>query len=521
MSNKLHTDWLREGVRKWNYRRKKVSFQPNLSGIRFFDFLPRDFRDKPKTSRFFEGIDLSDADLSNADLSDLNFSKADFSNSLLTEADMSMSNFNGANFTNANLYGANARLSYFNGSYFESAGLANIDFEGVSIVGAIFVATRTQEIRNASAEIEHASTYASIEAYRSYLAELHTDQASAQLLPKTVTSSETDDERTKKNLYDVFFATNRNPVIERDELVGFGSENTEELHYGVTEVLIPDGHRIGSIGSPLWKRLLNRKDDRLRLENLIALSDELFWKLVRDTAAKMKKQADPTLFVHGFNTSFEDAVLRAAQIGYDLGIGQGIGLFSWPSKGNFLKYVADETSAENSKYLLAEFIRDFGRNSPTGRLNVIAHSMGCRCLVGALEQLALSDKSALTRINQVILAAADVDNKIMPHQCRPAVGNCNRVTSYVSDLDQALTFSGWLHSFPRVGITPPTFVLEGVDTIVVNDLNLGDFKHGYVSSSRTILSDMFSLLKHGLSPNERHSMEAISDNYGNYWRIKE
>ena len=62
MSNKLHTDWLREGVRKWNYRRKKVSFQPNLSGIRFFDFLPRDFRDKPKTSRFFEGIDLSDAD---------------------------------------------------------------------------------------------------------------------------------------------------------------------------------------------------------------------------------------------------------------------------------------------------------------------------------------------------------------------------------------------------------------------------------------------------------------------------
>ncbi len=146
--------------------------------------------------------------------------------------------------------------------------------------------------------------------------------------------------------------------------------------------------------------------------------------------------------------------------------------------------------------------------------------MGCRCLVGALEVLALTKKDTLKHINQVIFAAADVDNKIMPHQCKPTVGSCGRVTSYVSDMDKALKFSGWLHSFPRVGIAPPIFVLEGVDTIVVNDMNLGDFKHGYLSSSRTILSDIFSLLKHGLSPSERHSLSAVSDSYGDYWRIR-
>jgi esterase/lipase superfamily enzyme len=73
-----------------------------------------------------------------------------------------------------------------------------------------------------------------------------------------------------------------------------------------------------------------------------------------------------TLFIHGFNNSFEDAILRAAQIGYDLGIGQGIGLFSWPSQGVKTPkgYTTDEATAEASKYLLADFIEQFVHTVP-------------------------------------------------------------------------------------------------------------------------------------------------------------
>ena len=278
---------------------------------------------------------------------------------------------------------------------------------------------------------------------------------------------------------------------------------------------------MGSLGSSRWKRPFNKSDDRLRLDAIISLNSELFWDHFQQVTQKMKVKERPTLFVHGFNNTFEDSVRRAAQIGYDLGIGQGIGLFSWPSKGRRLRYAADERAAEASKYFLADFIEEFVENSTQKSINIIAHSMGCRCLLGSLEVLAKDRKHVLERVNQVILAAADVDTSIMPHLGPHAVRHCERTTSYVSDRDKALKLSGWLHSFPRVGVTPPTYILEGMDTVLVNDLDLGGFSHAYVSRSRTILSDIFNLLKHNSPPQDRHSIEERNNGAGRFWRIKD
>ena len=272
------------------------------------------------------------------------------------------------------------------------------------------------------------------------------------------------------------------------------------------------------LGSPLWKRLLNQKDDRLKIDSLIALDEDLFFRHLIDSADSMKIKEKPTIFIHGFNNSFEAAVLRAAQIGFDLQIGQGVGLFSWPSKGKKRGYSADEAAAEASKYLLADFIEKFVANAPSTSVNIIAHSMGCRCLLGALEVLSNGRKSTLKRVNQIILAAADVDTAIMPHLGKAATNYSTRTTSYVSDQDKALKVSGWLHSYPRVGFVPPTFVMSGMDTILVNDDDLGTMSHGYVGSSRTVLSDIFDLLSKNKDPSLRFSL--IATNAG-YWKIKE
>ncbi|WP_296436047.1 MULTISPECIES: alpha/beta hydrolase [unclassified Rhizobium] len=520
MADRWHVNWLSEGVEQWNRRRKKVTFAPDLSGIRFFDLLPPDFRDAPKTSRFFERIDLSNANLAGADLSGLNFCNAAFSGANLTEADMSKSNFEKAKFTRANLAGANIARSLFSGAIFDNSIVTGVAFESAHISSALFIGSKLDTKQQNVAAIHSVRVFPDRESYRSELAE-RADSSKSSAKPHFLKEVKEEKPKTRKNKYDVFFGTNRIPVYTRGVLTGFNGNLDPNLSYGVCEVDVPEGHQIGSLGSPLWKRLVNRKDDRLKIETLIPLNGELFWSLLRDTSLRMKIKERPTIFVHGFNNSFEQAVIRSAQIGYDLGLGQGIGLFSWPSKGNLLSYNADEAAAEASKYALAEFIEQFVRHSTQGSANIIAHSMGCRCVLGAIEVLAAKQVPVEKYLNQVILAAADVDSAIMPHVGIYAVKHSTRTTSYISDRDKALKISGWLHSFPRIGITPPTFVLQGMDTILVNNLNLGDFAHGYVGTSRTILGDIFTLLSANSPPNERHAIEAISASGTNYWRIRD
>ncbi len=517
MADEWHVEWLKEGVVRWNRRRKKVKFVPDLSGLNFYDFLPRDFRDAPKTSRTFEKIDLSDANLAEANLSNLNFAAANFKAANLLNATMTKSNFTNAKFIDTNLVGIDASGSMFEDAEFERVELARANFEGVEATGAVFISTELTSSQVRTLGEENILVFPSRAAHRDAV----TQSNERYSLPSPSGPPTKDDGKTRKNRYDVFFGTNRVPKIERDAVVDFTGDKASELSFGICEVIVPEGHKIGSLGSPLFKRLYNRKDDRLKLENLIALNEELFFAQLRQSSNRMKIQERPTIFVHGFNNSFEAAVLRAAQIGYDLRIGQGIGLFSWPSKGKAKAYSADEATVEVSKYYLADFIEKFVANALDGTINVIAHSMGCRCLLGALEVLSNGRPHVLKSINQTILAAADVDASVMHFLGKHPVENATRTTSYVSDKDKALKVSKWLHDFPRVGVMPPTYVMNGMDTVIVNNLDLGKFSHGYVGTSRTILNDIFSLLKDNSPPSDRFSVAWDATSGQSCWRLKD
>jgi esterase/lipase superfamily enzyme len=503
-----HASWLREGVKSWNRRRRKIKFTPSLAGLKFFEFLPPDFRDTPKTSRYFEKIDLSGADLRGSDLSNLNFANAKFKGADLANADLSLSNFNNANFVKANLSNADISNSHFNHAIFDNATLTDVAFDSANLVDARFTEASLSQRQMATIFDKAFSVVETVFAMRSeFQGPVGADAPKKK--PPTI----------PKYKYDVFYATNRVPIYERGMLEDFGSQSQDSLSYGVCEVIVPDGHRVGELGSPLWKRLLNRRDDRLRIDQIISLNQELFWQLISDTASKMAKKHTPTMFIHGYNTSFKDAVVRSAQLGYDLGLGQGIGLFSWPSKASFGSYAADAATAEASRYVLADFIEEFVNKTPEKKVNLIAHSMGCRCLVGALEVLSNRRVSVLRRIEQVILAAADVDTKIMPLQSKHIIGRCKRVTSYVSDRDKALLISGWLRKHPRVGFSPPTFVLQGMDTILVNSRDLGDFSHGYFAKSRDVIKDIFDVLKKNAGPEDRLSLVSVTEGESKFWRM--
>lgn len=521
MADDWHVTWLKEGVDRWNRRRKKVRFRPDLSGIRFFDLLPEEFRDSPKTSRYFEKIDLSEADLGGADLSGLNFAKGKFLGADLSNADMSLSNFSSADFTHANLTGVEARNSLFIGADFERSTLTGASFAESNADDAVFIQSYVSSEQRAELASSSAQFFSRVQDYLEWRSARRAEGDKLGSKGQAVKEAGAEKLKAKpKNLYDVFFGTNRTPILERGALAGFSENISSKLSFGICEVLVPDNHQVGSLGSPLWKRIWRRGDDPLRLENLVYLNDTLFWEHIRQSTARMKVKEKPTLFVHGYNTSFIDAALRAAQIGFDLGIGQGVGLFSWPSSASTKSYLADEAAAEASKYALADFIEQFVAESEQRSINLIAHSMGCRCVLNAIEVLANGRKSVISRLDQVILAAADVDSNLMPNLGKHAISYSSRTTSYVCGEDFALKVSGWLHGYSRIGFRPPTFVLGGMDTIVVNDKNLGDFSHGYIGTSRDVLNDVFALLKSNSPPSERFSVAAVQDGGVQYWRLK-
>ena len=62
------------------------------------------------------------------------------------------------------------------------------------------------------------------------------------------------------------------------------------------------------------------------------------------------------VFVHGYNTAFDYALFRTAQMAYDLEFDGASFLYSWPSGGGSASYGYDRDSATQAQLYLKEFL---------------------------------------------------------------------------------------------------------------------------------------------------------------------
>src|SRR5205823_2642013 len=118
-------------------------------------------------------------------------------------------------------------------------------------------------------------------------------------------------------------------------------------------------HQFGSVGSTWWERWLSGTDDRLQITRRSPLAPDKFWANLAATL----RECDPherqgLVFLHGYNVDFEEAAIRAAQIGFDLKVPGVTAFFSWPSCGTAAGYPADEACIEASEPYIAEFLHD-------------------------------------------------------------------------------------------------------------------------------------------------------------------
>ena len=160
------------------------------------------------------------------------------------------------------------------------------------------------------------------------------------------------------------------------------------------------------------------------------------------------------VFVHGFNTSFDCALYRTAQIAYDLKFDGVPFVYSWPSGGKVASYTYDHGSVEQAEPTLAEFLNLVIQKTGAKSISLIAHSMGNELLLRVLERLRPKIPDGVV-ISQVILAAPDVDRDKFNIIARQITDFAKGVTLYAASNDRALGYSArFWGGVPRAGDVP-------------------------------------------------------------------
>ena len=215
--------------------------------------------------------------------------------------------------------------------------------------------------------------------------------------------------------------------------------NDGETRDSLQMIGAPPEHKIGqlerpSIGAPDPEKhfaLLSRRP----------LEDADFQaELASHLSGRIGSNRDILLYVHGFNTSYDESRFRLAQIALDGRFGGVPVLFTWPSTNSLLDYGAAKESATVSRDALARLIRQLTETPGVGRVHILAHSMGAWLTMEALRQDAIAGSPALAdKLGDVMLAAPDIDLNVFRQQL--ARLDASHVFVLVAANDRALSLA--------------------------------------------------------------------------------
>ena len=310
----------------------------------------------------------------------------------------------------------------------------------------------------------------------------------------------------------LFFATDRKVERRGSVPVAFGP-TMAPLTYGQVDVTIPKNHQPGTVEKgvyvvwKLWPPTLEIRPDPARSFVMMApqiLTRGWFEEKISETPRKRA-----LIFIHGFNTSFEDAAFKTAQIVYDTGFDGAAVFFSWPSLAKIgpREYVSDQDAANSAAPDLATVIKTVRQAvGSDGEIYLIAHSMGNLPLV---EYLFEEERPAVPNhlANAIVFAAPDVDANLFRSRITGVTEKREHMTLYASSTDKALMASADIvrtGNVPRAGQVingQPAIVMEGIDSIDVSALSdFTDLGHGTYSQSEDLLGDIRSIIKSGSYP---------------------
>jgi esterase/lipase superfamily enzyme len=244
-----------------------------------------------------------------------------------------------------------------------------------------------------------------------------------------------------------------------------------------------------------------------------------FWKALKASVGQ-GRSGSLVLFIHGYSNSFERTCLMAAELQRLLRGHATVLMFSWPSNGRPTDYVADQADLEWSVPLLSQVLGQLGEYFGPENIQVLAHSLGSRGTIFALQRLAV-DQPDRPLLGRLVFLAPDFDAQtfveLLP-RLEPLAGE---ITLYASSRDTPLRVSEELNGHPRLGQAGESLtVAPGMETIDISPAGLYQILgHEYFYYHPQVAADLVLHVGSGLRAAERPGLERRMRNGVGYWAL--
>ncbi len=235
---------------------------------------------------------------------------------------------------------------------------------------------------------------------------------------------------------DLLVSTTRRP--DTDPAILFNGERTLKPRYASLTVSIPPNHVAGDIA---WATTRQADPETTFATTRASYLEQASFTTALRQRIRSTKRSHVLVFVHGYNTRFDEAAFRFAQIVHDSASPVTPVLFSWSSWGSFASYPYDRTSASLARDGLESLLTSLAQDPAVSEVSVLAHSMGGWLAMETFRQIGIRNRQISHKIRNLMLAAPDIDVDVAAEQARSFGPKPPRISLFVSRDDRALRAS--------------------------------------------------------------------------------
>jgi esterase/lipase superfamily enzyme len=249
----------------------------------------------------------------------------------------------------------------------------------------------------------------------------------------------------------------------------FSGERAPTLGLASVDVTVPPSHVVGQLERS--KNLPPDPRTEFAVVNPVVFRNDASFVTEVNLELAKRPPGDRKIlvFIHGFNNTTSDAILRLSQFVEDTGYTGVPVLFTWASAAKAPRYVYDLNSALVARGKIDDLGALLSKTKAT-EINVFAHSMGAFLTMEGLVDAAQANRlGTRLRISTIMLASPDIDIDLFRTQVAQIPQDyVRKIYLLVSADDAALRFSRRIAGgVPRVGAAN-TAELEELGVTVID-----------------------------------------------------